>query len=107
MRVTDSIIRASARENYPAPGVVEPVGPTLIKPGEVYEYTIDMWATGITFKAGHRIRVAVTSSSFPRWNRNLNTGEDIYRSSRLDVARQRIFHDPQKPSRLALTVVDG
>jgi len=105
--VTDSIIRASARESYPAPGVVEPVGPTLIKPGEVYEYTIDMWATGITFRAGHRIRVEVTSSCFPRWDRNLNTGEDIYRSSRLDVARQRIFHDPQKPSRLALTVVDG
>ncbi len=83
--VTDGIIRASARESYPAPGIIRPAQPTLINPGEVYEYTIDMWATGITFKAGHRIRVEVTSSSFPRWDRNLNTGEDTYRSSRSEV----------------------
>jgi putative CocE/NonD family hydrolase len=105
IEVTDGIIRASARESYPAPGVIKPTQPTLIKPGEVYEYTIDLWATGITFKAGHRIRVEVTSSCFPRWDRNLNTGEDTLRSSRSEVARQRIFHDAQRPSRLTLTVV--
>src|SRR5919199_276987 len=76
--VTDGLIRASARESYPAPGVIKPTRPTMIEPGEVYEYTIDLWATGITFKAGHRIRVEVTSSCFPRWDRNLNTGEDTY-----------------------------
>jgi putative CocE/NonD family hydrolase len=105
--VTDGIIRASARESYPGPGVVKPVEPTPIKPGEVYEYVIDLWATGITFKAGHRIRVQVTSSCFPRWDRNLNTGEDTLRSSRPEVARQRIFHDRERPSRITLTVVSS
>lgn len=103
--ITDGILRASARESYPAPGVIEPVEPALIKPGEVYEYMIDLWATGITFKAGHHIRVEVTSSCFPRWDRNLNTGEDTLRSSHSEVARQRIFHDPERPSRITLTIV--
>ncbi len=105
--VTDGIIRASARESYPAPGVTEPIKPSPIAPGEVYEYVIDLWATGITFEAGHRIRVEVTSSSFPRWDRNLNTGEDTKDSSHSEVARQRIFHDPDRPSSVTLTVVDG
>jgi putative CocE/NonD family hydrolase len=103
--VTDGIIRASARESYPAPGVIEPVEPSPIEPGEVYEYVIDLWATGITFLEGHRIRVEITSSSFPRWDRNLNTGEDTKDSSRSEVARQRIFHDPERPSSITLTVV--
>ena len=105
--VTDGIIRASARESYPAPGVIEPKEPLPITPGEVYEYVIDMWATGIVFNAGHRIRVEVTSSSFPRWDRNLNTGEDTKDSSRSEVAHQRIFHDPEHPSSITLTVVDS
>jgi putative CocE/NonD family hydrolase len=105
--VTDGIIRASARESYPTPGVLEPVEPSPIVPGEVYEYVIDLWATGITFEAGHRLRVEITSSSFPRWDRNLNTGEDSKDSSRSEVAHQRIFHDPDRPSCITLTVVDG
>jgi putative CocE/NonD family hydrolase len=105
--VTDGVIRASARESYPAPGVIRPVKPSPIKPGRVYEYAIDLWATGITFKAGHRIRVEVTSSSFPRWERNPNTGESSLDSARTEVARQRIFHDPEHPSHVTLTVVDG
>ena len=104
--VADGIIRASARESYPAPGVIDPKPPNPIEPGEVYEYTVDLWATGITFMAGHRLRVDVTSSSFPRWERNLNTGESNVRSSHTEVAHQKIFHDPERPSRVALTVVD-
>ena len=104
--VADGIVRASARESYPAPGVVRPVAPSLIEPGEVYEYAIDLWATGITFLAGHRLRVEITSSSHPRWERNLNTGESAVRSSRTEVAHQTIFHDAARPSRLTLTVVD-
>jgi uncharacterized protein len=103
--VTDGVIRASAREAFPAPGVIRPAKPKLVEPGKVYEYTIDLWATGITFKAGHRIRVEVTSSSFPRWDRNPNTGEGPD-SARTEVARQRIFHDPERPSHLTLTVAD-
>ncbi len=104
--VTDGILRASARESYPSPGVIEAKAPSPIEPDEVYEYFIDLWATGITFQAGHRIRVEITSSSFPRWDRNLNTGEDTLVSSHSEVARQSIFHDPERPSRITLTTVD-
>ena len=106
MGVTDGIVRASARESYPAPGVIRPVAPSPIEPGEVYEYAIDLWATGITFLPGHRLRVEITSSSHPRWERNLNTGESAVHSSRTEVARQTIFHDAARPSRVTLTVVD-
>jgi putative CocE/NonD family hydrolase len=105
--IADGIVRASARESYPAPGVIESAGPSPIEPGRVYEYCIDLWATGITFKAGHRIGVEITSSSFPRWERNPNTGEDGARASHTEVARQRIFHDPERPSHVTLTVVDN
>src|SRR5829696_6760742 len=107
MVVTDGIIRASARESYPAPGTIKPAQPTLIEPGEVYEYVIDLWASGITFLEGHRLRVEITSSSFPRWDRNLNTGEDTKDSSRAEVANQRVFHDPERPSNITLTVVES
>jgi uncharacterized protein len=105
--VADGILRASARESYPAPGVVRPVAPSPIQPDEVYEYVIDLWATGITFLPGHRLRVEITSSSHPRWERNLNTGESAVHSARTDVASQTIFHDAEHPSRITLTVVEG
>jgi putative CocE/NonD family hydrolase len=105
--VADGILRASARESYPASGVVRPVAPSPIKPGVVYEYVIDLWATGITFPPDHRMRVEITSSSHPRWERNLNTGESTLDSSRTEVARQTIFHDAGRPSRITLTVVEG
>jgi uncharacterized protein len=105
--VCDGILRASARESYPAPGVIRPMAPSPIEPGEVYEYVIDLWATGITFLPGHRIRVEITSSSHPRWERNLNTGEGAFASSRTEVARQTIFQDAGRPSRITLTVVEG
>jgi len=105
--IADGILRASARESYPAPGVVRPVAPSPIEPGGVYEYVIDLWATGITFLPRHRMRVEITSSSHPRWARNLNTGESALESSRTQVASQTIFHDAGRPSRITLTVVEG
>jgi uncharacterized protein len=105
--VADGILRASARESYPAPGVIRPVAPSPIEPGEVYEYIVDLWVTGITFLEGHRIRVEVTSSSHPRWERNLNTGEGAFESSRTRVAHQAIFQDAGRPSRITLTVAEG
>jgi uncharacterized protein len=105
--VADGILRASARESYPAPGVVRPVAPSHIEPGDVYEYVIDLWATGLTFLPGHRMRVEITSSSHPRWERNLNTGESAVHSSRAEVAHQTIFHDAGRRSRITLTVVEG
>ncbi len=105
--ICDGIVRASARESYPAPGVIAPTPPSPIEPGGVYEYCVDLWATGNTFKVGHRLRVEITSSSHPRWERNLNTGESAVRSDRAEVAHQTIFHDAGRPSRISLTVVDG
>jgi len=65
---------------------------------------IDLWSTSNVFLAGHRLRVQVTSSSFPRWDRNLNTGNQ--RESRMQSARQRIHHDTERPSWIELPVVE-
>jgi predicted acyl esterase len=62
---------------------------------------------GITFLPGHRMRVEITSSSHPRWERNLNTGESALQSSSTEVAHQTIFHDAGRRSRITLTVVEG
>ena len=61
------------------------VDPELMEPGEIYEIKVDMQATGNLFKAGHRIRLEVSSSSFPRWDRNTNTGNDIATDGEADV----------------------
>ncbi|MEU6349086.1 CocE/NonD family hydrolase [Streptomyces sp. NPDC047072] len=74
-------------------------------PGEPAEHAVDLWSTSIVFRAGHRIRVQVTSSNFPRWDRNLNTGEPEHTATTPRTARQRIFHDPAHPSRIILPVV--
>jgi putative CocE/NonD family hydrolase len=68
------------------------------------QVTIDLWSTSNVFLAGHRLRVHVTSSSFPRWDRNLNTGNQ--REPRFQVARQRICHDSQHPSWIELPIID-
>ncbi|HEY8601616.1 MAG TPA: CocE/NonD family hydrolase [Thermomicrobiales bacterium] len=100
--VADGIIRASARESYPAAGAFAFTAPTPIEPGRIYAYTIDLWATAITFLPGHRLRVEITSSSFPRWDRNLNTGDDSATSTAMAVAHQRILHDADHPSSLTV-----
>ncbi|MGW3750779.1 CocE/NonD family hydrolase [Streptomyces sp. NPDC005134] len=74
-------------------------------PGEPAEHVVDLWSTSIDFRAGHRIRVQVTSSNFPRWDRNLNTGEPEETATTPRVAHQQIFHDPARPSRIVLPVV--
>ncbi len=105
--IADGVVRASARESYPAPGVITPTPPSPIEPGEVYEYCVDLWATGNTFKVGHRLRLEVTSSSHPRWERNPNTGKSAVRSDRTQIAHQTVFHDTGRPSRVTLTVARG
>jgi predicted acyl esterase len=59
----------------------------------------------IVVKAGHRLRVQVTSSNFPRWDRNLNTGQDVTEGTTARVAQQRIHHDRDRPSRITLPIV--
>ncbi|WP_246101524.1 CocE/NonD family hydrolase [Streptomyces cyaneus] len=74
-------------------------------PGEAAEHVVDLWSTSIVFRTGHRIRVQITSSNFPRWDRNLNTGEPEENATTARVARQQVFHDPARPSRIVLPVV--
>jgi uncharacterized protein len=97
--LTDGIVRARYR-NF-AQG--EPA--SLIEPGRAYEYVIDLWATSNVFLAGHRIRLHVTSSSFPRWDRNLNTGLPTADDIGPRVAHQTILHDTDHPSHIILPLV--
>ncbi|WP_413801162.1 CocE/NonD family hydrolase [Streptomyces iranensis] len=74
-------------------------------PGEFAEHLVDLWSTSYVFRAGHRLRVHVTSSCFPRWDRNLNTGEPVDSGTDFRPARQEIAHDALRPSRIVLPVV--
>lgn len=95
--LTDGIVRARYRNS------TEKAEP--IEPGKIYKYTIDLWATANLFKAGHRIRLYVSSSNFPRFNRNLNTGEQNLGATTMQKATQTIYHDPAHPSALVLPVI--
>ena len=79
--------------------------PTLIEPGKVYEYDISLWETSYVFKAGHRIRLEVSSSNFPRFARNQNIGEPLGTSDKLVVANQTVYHNDRYPSHLVLPVI--
>ena len=69
------------------------------------EYTIEMYPTSLVFRRGHRIRLDISSSNFPRFNRNLNTGEPTLGATRMVKARQAILHDAAHPSALVLPVI--
>ena len=74
-------------------------------PGETYEFTIKLYPTSNVFKQGHRIRVDVSSSNFPRFDVNPNTGEPLNRHRLTIVATQTIHHDASRPSRIILPVI--
>jgi len=95
--LTEGILRARYREST---SVAKP-----ILPGKVYEYKIDMWSTSNVFLKGHRIRLEVSSSNFPRFDRNLNTGKTAAESSLYVKATNTILHDIDHPSALVLPVV--
>ncbi len=97
--LTDGIIRARYR-NFE-----KGEQPDLIEPGRAYEYEIDLWSTSNLFQAGHRIRLTVTSSSFPRWDRNPNTGHAFGADAELAIAHQTILHDSAHPSYVVLPIV--
>ena len=97
--LTDGIIRARYRH------FERGETPSLIEPGKAYEYEIDLWATSNVFKAGHRIRLEVTSSNFPRWDRNPNTGHDFGTDTEMVVAHQTILHDAEHASYIVLPIV--
>lgn len=79
--------------------------PTLLTPGEIYQYTIDMWQTGITVKKGSRLRVEIASASFPLFSRNLNTGGHNEMETEFVSAEQTIYHDAEHPTHIVLPVV--
>ena len=79
--------------------------PALMNPGETYRVTVDLWATSNVFLAGHKIRLEVSSSNFPRFDRNLNTGEEQARATRMLKATNMIYHDKAHPSAVTLPVV--
>jgi putative CocE/NonD family hydrolase len=79
--------------------------PELAKADEVYDVTVDLWATSNVFLAGHKLRLEVSSSNFPRFDRNLNTGEEQASGSRMSKATNIIYHDKAHPSALVLPLV--
>ena len=95
--IAGGIIRARFRESLSAP--------SLITPEQVYGYDIDLWATSHVFKAGHRIRLEVSSSNFPHFDRNPNTGHPFGIDAEVATARQTVFHDSRYPSRIILPVI--
>lgn len=97
--LTDGIIRARYRH------FAHGEQPSLIEPGQAYEYEIDLWATSNVFLKGHAIRLDVTSSNFPRWDRNPNTGHDFGADAELAIAHQTILHDAEHPSYVVLPIV--
>ena len=97
MNVCDGILRARYRNSFE--------NPELMNPGQTYEFQVDMWATAQVFKAGHRIRVQVTSSDFQRYDRNLNTGGTFGEEVRGQVATNTVFHDAMRPSQILLPVM--
>ena len=96
MNLTDSIQRLRYRNGTQRGELVEP--------GEVVQVTITLYPTANRFMPGHRIRLDVSSSNFPRFDMNPNTGEPIGRERRRVVADNTIHHDKNRPSRLMLSV---
>ena len=95
--IQDGIIRARYRTSESEP--------SLMEPGRVYEFVIDLWATSHLFKRGHRLRVDISSSNFPRFDRNPNTGAPLGRDDRMEVARQTVHHREAYPSHIVLPVI--
>ena len=95
--LTEGIIRARYRDSTDKP--------ILLNPGEIYKFTINLWATSNVFLKGHKLRLEVSSSNFPRFDRNLNTGEAIAGATKWASATNEVFHDAQYPSALILPVL--
>lgn len=96
--ITDGITRMKYRNGYGQPS--EP-----LRDGQAYAITVDMWATSTMFLPGHRVRVDVSSSNFPRWERNLNTGQSSATTTESRAARQTLLHDDERPSYISLSVM--
>ena len=96
MNLTDGILRARYRDNAKTQ--------KLMQPGEIYTLTIKPFDTANVFKKGHRIRLDISSSNFPRFDINPNTGEPLGRNRRMAIADNTIYYDPTHPSSLLLFI---
>ena len=99
MNLTDALVRASYRDGRHTR--------ELIEPGEVYRLVIRPFPTANVFRKGHRIRIDVSSSNFPRFDTNPNTGEPLGRHRRTARADNTVFHDRARPSHIVLPVLPG
>jgi putative CocE/NonD family hydrolase len=97
MILQDSILRARYRESFERQ--------VLMTPGQIYVFSIDLWATANLFKAGHRIRLDVSSSNFPTFDVNPNTGEKIGYHTKTVVAENIIYADREHPSHIILPII--
>ena len=97
INLTDSIIRARYRNGWDKP--------ELLEPDEVYEFNFQFYPTSNVFKKGHRIRLDISSSNFPRFDVNPNTGGDLGLERRFEIAHQAIYHDSEHPSQIVLPVI--
>jgi uncharacterized protein len=97
INLNNGIIRASHRNSLE---MHEPVDP-----GKTYEYTITVFPTSNLFKAGHQIRLEISSSNFPHYDRNLNTGQPVGVDAQMIVARQIVYHDAMHPSHIVLPIM--
>ena len=95
--LVDNLVRARYRESAE--------DPVFLEPDKSYEYTIDLYATSNVFKAGHAIRLEISSSNFPRFDRNTNTGGLIAKERETRPALQMVFHDVRRPSHVVLPTV--
>jgi putative CocE/NonD family hydrolase len=97
MLICDGILRARFKDSFERPVALVPHMPT--------EFEVDLWATSHVFKKGHRLRVAIASSSFPRWDRNWQTGKNNAHESSGIIAHNRIFRDEVRPSHVILPLL--
>jgi hypothetical protein len=96
--IQEGIVRARYRESLSKP--------TLLEPGTIYRYTIPIGPVGVKIDSGERLRIQVTSSDFPQWDRNLNTGNSPSSEGLASaiVATQAVYHDADHPSSVSLPV---
>jgi putative CocE/NonD family hydrolase len=98
-RLSDGLVRARFRTGGDKQ--------ELLNPGQIYTYQVDLWNTCQLFKKGHSVRVEVSSSAFPKYDRNQNTGEPLGKTSNTAVAKQTIYHDQAHPSFITLPIIAG